>query len=230
MECANSLEAVRNSPPGCCVDALYNITNSTVNNRVLSYSLWSQCGVETFEECEQTISRTPIPNVTPCTDDEYTRQIFTLQCSGQYNTILDQVEEMEQCSQIRRTFVTLCHVNSQGENCNLVFDQIAINTGLNECNMDQTSCSDACREALEIFRNEQGCCFNLLYNNTEVDLGANEDDSEMFLASYELWNQCGVETPPLTCRNLLGGTPTTHRKDLVILTLVFALFVAMWNI
>ena len=227
-ECTNSLEAVRNSPPGCCVDALFNDTNSLMDNPILDYSLWSQCGVETFKECERTISREPIPNVTPCTEDEFTRQVITLQCSGQYNTILDQVEEMEQCSQIRRSFITLCQVNSRGENCNFVFNQTVIDTALNECNMDQTSCSDACREALETFRNKQGCCFNLIYNNTEIDISANED--EMFLASYALWRQCGVETPPLACRNLLDGTSKLHRKDLTILILFSALFVAIWNI
>ena len=247
MECANSLEAVRNSPPGCCVDAVYNITNSPADNRILDYSLWSQCGVETFEQCERTISRTPIPNVTPCTDDEYFRQLLTLQCSSrEINTILDQVEEMEQCSQIRRSFVTLCQVNSRGENCNFLFNDTALDIALNVCSVGQTSCTDGCRTTLETFRNDQGCCFNLFYNDTEAGISANVlSEDEMFIAGYALWNQCGIETPPLSCRSLLDDTDSMETEemvtlmtsrappqDLAITTFVFGhslAFLAMWN-
>ena len=96
MECANSLEALRNSPPGCCVDALFNVTDSPVDNSVLDYTLWSQCGVELFEKCQRTISTALISNATTCTDEEFIRQMAALQCtSGRFDSILDQVEEME---------------------------------------------------------------------------------------------------------------------------------------
>ena len=50
-----------------------------------------------------------------------------------------------------------------------------------------STCSDACRDGLQHFRRELGCCVNAIYNNSFVA-------KYLPFADYTLWSKCGLQS------------------------------------
>ena len=72
------------------------------------------------------------------------------------------------------------------------------------------SCSDGCREALQQAREDVGCCFNSIYNETF------ESDYLPF-AEYSLWSDCGLESEtPGFCSGLTSILPMSAGIYLLI--------------
>ena len=200
--CRSYLRSLR-SILGCCINSFLNFTDSPVQlQNIFSYSLWSRCGVETVESCNNGIVFTPIFNNKVCTDDDLHQQLAVAECSPPYSQqIVDALTNAEGCEDFLLVERDNCAVNSQGEHCGaesrdelISFTETGTATVvpvINNCATTLSSrfCSSSCRRSLQTLRNDLGCCANLIYNNP--NLGNNP------LVPSALWDQCGVTNPGL---------------------------------
>ena len=221
--CANALRALRENF-GCCISGF---NNSESSNPIFANSLWSGCGVQTVSLCESTVNIGPGGGQggTQCSDEEYDERVINAMCPDTLNRVVKRLRNVQGCSQLVDFYSEPCTVNSQGEFCSLVrASNDLFNPILNNCTMDQPSCPDGCVQSLEALRNDLGCCINSRFNGT-----TGTTQVTAFVTDYTLWKQCNVETPPLSCQNLLsGGRCTTTISAILIAVSTF--LVAMWNI
>ena len=190
----------------CCI-------HSSKKKIVLIPQLWSICGVQQPQPCEDT------PNVVfPDPEDLCTcslkcakTQSYALDCRYRaskkaefYTRCLDEevVEEVvESYGGIVEYALRHCHINHNGDFCNLIY--LNTNTRLDTYNKcyrllsgDTDMCSEDCRSALQGIKDIQGCCFNYNYNRSEdQDPYSDEINPVQEFSRYELWSTCGVETP-----------------------------------
>ena len=186
----------------CCI-------HSSREKIVLIPQLWSICGVQQPQPCEDT------PNVVfPEPEDMYTcslkcaqTQFYALDCryraskKAEFYTRCPDEGDVESYGDIVEYALRRCHINHNGDFCILTY--LDTNTRLDAYNKcyrllygDNDTCSEDCRSALQGIKDRLGCCFNHKYNRSEdqhsYSYRINPVDE---LSRYELWSTCGVETP-----------------------------------
>ncbi len=83
------------------------------------------------------------------------------------------------------------------------------------CGLTPTvSCSAECRDALEEFRSNLGCCVQTLFNSSVFGLDL------LPIASHQLWSVCGVESVELCADPFGGGTAHTGTILLIEVLLI----------
>ena len=204
--CSSYLRTIRSSL-GCCINSLLNTTDSSSELRELfSNSLWSCCGVETvLGSCNNGLNFRPIFNSKVCTDDDFHQRLATAECTSPYSEGIKNAFTREGVCQDELLFKQdSCKVNSDGERCGAEArdDLVALSeTGtaavlsvLVTCDSATTRfCPSSCRNALQTFEKDLGCCANALYNNP------NSPDRMLFTSA--LWNACDVDDPGLCNSN-----------------------------
>ena len=186
----------------CCI-------HSSKKKIVLIPQLWSICGVQQPQPCEDT------PNVVfPDPEDMYTcsfkcaqTQLYALDCryraskKAEFYTRCPDEEVVESYGDIVEYALRHCHINHNGDFCSLIY--LNTNTRLDTYNKcyrllsgDTDTCSEDCRSALQGIKDRLGCCFNHNYNRSEDhDPYSDEINPIQEFSRYELWSTCGVETP-----------------------------------
>ena len=186
----------------CCI-------HSSMEKIVLIPQLWSICGVQQPQPCEDT------PNVVfPEPEDMYTcsfkcaqTQLYALDCRyraskrAEFYTRCPDEEVVESYADIVESVLPHCHINHNGDFCSLIY--LDTNTRLDTYNKcyrllsgDTDTCSEDCRSALQGIKDRLGCCFNHKYNRSEdQDPYSEEINPVEEFSRYELWSTCGVETP-----------------------------------
>ena len=186
----------------CCI-------HSSKKKIVLIPQLWSICGVQQPQPCEDT------PNVVfPDPEDMYTcsykcaqTQLYALDCryraskKAEFYTRCPDEEFVESYGDIVEYALRHCHINDNGDFCSRTY--LDTNTRLDTYNKcyrllsgDTDTCSEDCRSALQGIKDRLGCCFNHNYNRSEYqDPYSEEINPVQEFSRYELWSTCGVETP-----------------------------------
>ena len=182
----------------CCI-------HSSREKIVLIPQLWSICGVQQPQPCEDT------PNVVfPEPEDMHScslkcaqTQFYALDCryraskKAEFYTRCPDEEVVEgDIVDLRR-----CHINHNGDFCYLTY--LDTNTRLDAYNKcyrllsgDNDTCSEDCRSALQGIKDRLGCCFNHNYNRSEDQHSYSYRINPVKeISRYELWSICGVETP-----------------------------------
>ena len=230
-ECQNSLTSVSNSL-GCCINAIFNITDglySSFGIPAFSYALWSSCGVEPPDiMCEGTLDF-----ILPSTPEQ--EQCDFSEISGCNPTDLDTIRKTVAddpgCDTYLDYFMDLCSFDEErGTYCaegNRIPSDTAmfltpITTTCSQAKLTQM-CSSECRQLLESFIENRGCCANTIYNSTYAT-ATGVDMIAQFLDDSTLFELCGVDAPPLTCTSKSGSLPLPLKCTLLILVIIALLF------
>jgi len=103
-----------------------------------------------------------------------------------------------------------CRLNNNGHYCGSFSDYF---TDIREANAeclagnDTVGCSDACRNKLEVLREDIGCCINEVLNNTRRTW------LYPSLFNYTLWESCNLTTPSPSCLpSPLSRSMTTEKS------------------
>ena len=119
-------------------------------------------------------------------------------CQDECVDILFQLAVLCDADEIAKTYRAYCG-QYDGKSCVELFiasvDEYA--TAFESANVscsgaNTTTCSPDCKSSLQQISATLGCCLNNIYNNSELGLGLSGYET---LNSYELWKECGVETP-----------------------------------
>lgn len=238
-DCQNSLIAFRNSW-GCCINTLYNFTGHPlmdpanpslqIVSSIFSNSFWAGCGVETVSSCQNSIQFSTVHNSPICTNLTFYQRIAALQCdvtAGQQ--IVDAILRENGCYQVAQAHADACGTNPQGQHCAAVvgadLDSVVnngvplINNVISQCSRISGTCTSSCRSAIQVFRDDLGCCVNNLYNTSIVNSLAG---GQHLATSYELWSLCNVETTSV-CPTMLSGCAATKGFLGVILLMIAVL-------
>ena len=209
-ECKNALEALRDAL-GCCINVFLNTTESPAYpfyRQVFGYPLWKLCDVQTVETCP-----IQLPNglgaIAPqrtCSATELAAYPFEALCIP---SILN-----DDCKSLSQYYRDLCSVDDKGEYCinrNIASHYTSyINSIPTACN-DTRDCSTECKNLLQGFRNDLGCCANSLHNST---FGFVTATNARFLENNDLFMRCSVEPPPSQCE--VKGLRGSASKNLPI--------------
>ncbi len=204
-ECRNGLMDIHSSL-GCCTNAFYNNTGLyAIFAPVLSYPLWSSCGVDPPDNtCDGALPYTlPATPQRTCTLDE-------IHACRKVDTDVIRNAVPEGCEAITQYNMARCsHMDASDDG--LCFAGLGTDTGvtipsiISDCATAVTqSCSSSCNETLENFVVSRGCCVNTLYNSTFSTVTGLSSSIPTF-QNRMLFDVCGVEAPPLTCPDV---TPT----------------------
>ena len=198
-DCRNSLMTIR-SELGCCVNAFYNNTlYAELFGAVLSYSLWSSCGVEQPNRtCDGALPYTlPATPTRTCTREE-------IEACRENDMAVIQNAAPAGCEAIISYNMARCSARSDGLCITDVGTDIeatgpiaSITTNCATAAATQ-SCSSSCETSLQNFVDNRGCCVNTLYNSTFSTVTALNALIPTFQNTV-LFDVCGIEPPPLTC-------------------------------
>ncbi len=205
-DCNSTLTTIRDEL-GCCTNAFFNNTLYATLAPVLSYSLWSRCGVEQPNStCEGALPYTLATNPTrECTPDELNG------CRVADQAVIQNAAPAG-CEDIIRYNMARCS-HLDGSEDGLCFDQLATDLtvtipsiGTNCAATAFTgTCSNACESTLQSFVDNRGCCVNTLYNSTYTTV-IGLDGLVSSLQNSDLLDECGIVPPPLTCPPLSDGS------------------------
>ena len=189
----------------CCI-------HSSREKIVLIPQLWSICGVQQPQPCEDT------PNVVfPEPEDVHScslkcaqTQSYALDCryraskKAEFYTRCPDEEVVGSYRDTVENALSHCHINDNGDFCSLTYlDTPHTNTRLDTYNKcyrllsgDTDTCSEDCRSALQGIKDRLGCCFNHNYNRSEDEHSYSYEINPVEeISRYKLWSICGVETP-----------------------------------
>ena len=194
-ECMTALEEFADRY-GCCIHSQNEITGEE-RTRVLTPLLWSQCGVERPEPCENT-PRSPANTAASCSFFCAAIKSAVLQCKHIGSELLQIYEDCgdtEWAKELRQT----CGFNDKGRSCGFASESLTTQeselfSAFDKCYryLSASECTPECRGALESLSDSFGCCVNNR-NTTAEENRAEEIDS--FVTDPALWAACGVQTP-----------------------------------
>ena len=92
-----------------------------------------------------------------------------------------------------------CRVDEQGDYCgsfsdNLDIVKLASEACLNQTTTTTMTCSNECRQRLQVLKEDMGCCINEVLNTTTIGPA-----NHLRLFEYSLWKTCGIDSPPENC-------------------------------
>lgn len=189
-------------------DSVQSLEMNIQDRNILKYSLIDN----NFHPHPQVTRRQALPNseIPTSQDLEYCdsirNDVFCLSGLGQrvVNISLS-------CGQSIEEEFTECARSESGAFCGSL---VSLNTLTRRylegnCSRAITSniCSTQCRNHLETFRSELGCCINAHLNTSSYQ-------STRLSVNYSLWNLCGVPLPAMECQNhgLNFNVPVTAQK------------------
>ena len=220
-DCRNSLTSIRDEL-GCCINAFYNNTVTyALFAPVLSYSLWSSCGVA---QPNDTSCVGALPYTLPTTPEQTCTYSDIIACRAEdINEIQNSIDGDANCGAFLQYVREVCSVDANGEGCivglptDLATTIPSIATDCSAVRSTQ-SCSSACRESLEGFVDGRGCCVNTLYNSTYSQATGLNFSASFILEDNMLFDLCEVEPPPLTCTD--GSLPLKSFSLMMLLPLI----------
>lgn len=191
---------------GCCISGAFNSSTFPLSAREpFRYSLWSNCGVDTVDNCPDN-SNIELPEVQ--VDPECSNlqvESARIACSGRFiSSIFNALSADDDCSPLIQVIEEGCGVNEAGRPC---FElSPSLNAGIISANFncsDTNACPSACVTSLESLVETTGCCINNVFNGTLSQL----TNATVSFLSDEFWSLCGLETPGI-CKSLFNGAPT----------------------
>ena len=182
---------------GCCIHSEIEIINRRERARVLTPLLWSQCGVERPEPCDNT-PRSPTDTAASCSFVCAGLKSRALQCKHIGSELLQIYEDCGDTESAKRLRQT-CGFNDKGRSCGFTFEILTTQdselfSAFDKCYryLSASECTPECRGTLESLSDSLGCCVNNL-NTTAGENRAEKVDS--FVTDPALWAACGVQTP-----------------------------------
>ena len=205
LRCSVSLQDLRNAL-GCCINTIFNITGPDQFNQIevaFDNALWSRCNVDIVNTTcvGPTIVYEIKDGLSPsCTFIEQANRVADAFCVDEEQERRDAVVAAHSsiCEDFDQYLDNYCTQDDNGRYC-LTRDgakdlETYINPIRDNC-QNKDSCSPKCKQYLEDFHNDLGCCLNVVYNSTAQILGLDtfplEDDS--------LFQLCGLDSPEPTC-------------------------------
>jgi hypothetical protein len=229
-ECGASLMTIRNNL-GCCLNTFFNTTEilGVIFGDILDYSLWSNCSVEPPNstcngELPFTLPATPTQT---CTFDDYEA------CrEGDFNTLRTSLTgqpascdvvvqyNLDRCSRMPRPGSEACILGLGTDTLTPPTENGIQAIGYN-CFLTRIlgSCSSSCRDSLQTFAENRGCCVNTLYNSTYA-LASGLNYSIPYFQDTVLFDLCDIDAPPLECG---GSLPLKGFALMMLLPLIVAL-------
>ena len=219
--CSGQLQALRDSL-GCCINAVFNRTDSPYADFFLSYfsyTVWRTCNVTP-------IITTTCTGMVPFNLPDFAKTSPNCSYSERLSSNLKQscilraqlmnnelIRSSPECTDYLEYNYRLCSVDHAGDFCvvtptpNSDYAEY-INVIIAACT-STSNCSRQCRQALQYFATNRGCCVNAIYNSTYTEaVGVHYS----FLEDTSLFDVCGVEPPPKNCSKLFA-TGTDHAID-----------------
>ena len=204
-ECATHLTTIRNQL-GCCINTVFNLTGPdqfTTVEVAFSYSLWSRCGVAPISTtCNFSITYevSSDPESSDCTLFEQTNRLAAAFCTPEESRVRSEVlANIPACANFNLYLDSYCTRNPVANRYCLTRDGPADTQNfldpIRENCQSNESCSDECRNYLQEFQNDLGCCLNVVYNQTARILGLDTFPLE----DASLFQLCGLSTPVTTC-------------------------------
>ena len=227
-ECRTSLLSIRNDL-GCCINTFFNNTAlyTPIFGPVLSYTLWSGCGVEPPNStCEGELSYTlPVTPQRTCSLDE-----ISICRESDIDEIKNSLAgEPGSCEAVLQYNLDRCSRNDDGDCIVNLGDDAGVNIPILQSDCAAAlltrvpdSCSSDCKESLEAFADNRGCCVNALYNSTYTVVTGLNFTISLFQDSV-LFDLCDVDTPPLTCAQPDGSLPLKAFTLMMLLPLIAAM-------
>ena len=180
---------------GCCIHSTAIADN---DERVITLApqLWSSCHLPRPEPCPDTPHFLEPRKKVACSYVCIITQYLAMDCK--YH-VRKQVTIYRECGDKERAVEAeqRCGLNKKGDFCavsSVQSDKKEVLTIYNKCYTFFTTnitCTSECKEALESFKQEYGCCLNNL-NNTRF---LSESDIGVQITRWDLWSSCKVATP-----------------------------------
>ena len=179
-----------------------NVHNDSASS--FTYSLWSNCGVETItENCSSSTIKLEPARIDPtCTEDTFGERTLSIFCRKEYvEDLRERLSDTEECQGFKSIYSgDVCNVNSFGTYCALLDDELSNNfTAASSSCRNTSTCYPLCTETLNNITNTVGCCFNDRYNDT--------NNPRPDWLSYEFWSRCSLK-PPEPCKEFLNDAAT----------------------
>ena len=180
---------------GCCIHSTA-IADSDKYVITLAPQLWSSCHLPRPEPCPDTPHFPDPRKEVACSFVCVITQYLALDCK--YH-VRKQAAIYNECGDHKRAveIEQRCGLNKKGDFCaisSLQSDKKEVLTIYNKCYRFFTTnitCTSECKEALESFKQEYGCCLNNL-NSTRF---SSESDIGVQVTRSDLWSTCQVATP-----------------------------------
>lgn len=197
-ECRNLLRDVRNEL-GCCINGNYNSSTSVLGLQdSFRFSLWSNCDVETVDECPDN-SGIILPDAEVDQNCDFVVESARAACSRRFiDPLFDALSVDDECADLIPLFQESCGADEAGRSCfDLAGDVLLLfNAASDDCSNTST-CTSFCMASLEDLIQGAGCCVNNLFNGTLQQQVLN---STFDFLSGEFVSQCGgIEIPPGIC-------------------------------
>jgi hypothetical protein len=233
-ECKAGLEEL-SSELGCCINSFYNNTGSHFGYLapLFSYRVFSACDVPTItDQCVPEFDPETIDVVNTndnCSYAEGQQLLLSSTCtSTSYDHIRGAVDSS--CDVILDFYRDYCSVDANNEFCvpteHASYDFQNHILPMNTYCTNWTACSPLCRDTLQNFQNDRGCCINAIYNSTlSYVAGAHQP----LLADASLFTLCGL-TPPTQCSSPFTSSGSMMLGSNIILMAFLALVVYMMNL
>lgn len=238
--CKNSLMYLRNEL-GCCINSYYNDTTPggsadySFATFLFSEYFWSsKCGLPDISNCDDQykLDVNIALNATCGSPADGLNQYLAYDCSPSEYELQKNIWENQlpsRCHNILESFRSnQCSRNRNGTYCAafaLTDFTNYITPVSTQCN--GRNCSSQCKDTLNAFQNNHGCCINSLYNSTyEVILGFNYPQ----YSNQDLFRSCDVQVPPAICpvdsttTASDGGSQTYSFMYLLLLISAISLF------
>ena len=218
--CSAKLQSLRTSL-GCCINAVFNRSDTEYMQYLGLFrsNVWSLCRVGTVPQtctAGNTLSYTYTPQRT-CNHTELQNTLLEDYCITTRQTqIQNSIRGMSSCNPYTEYYNSVCSVDSSNRYCislgNLTYIQQAyIDPMIRACfSGNALNCSSSCVASLTTFKNEYGCCVNVLFNSTYAEVHNVYLNTPIRFGF--VYPTCGIEPPPLTCtvRIIAPGGGSNH--------------------
>lgn len=198
--CRSFLELMRDTM-GCCINAYFNTTDYPLYERYkghVDYRLWSLCEVGTTDEvCKDSgLTLKHLDDQKSCSSQELVSRFVRYECSADVGqSLINALMKNDRCYIFSSVMVDACSSNNKGQYCaeaigtdiisNVITDPLLVS--LNSHCFPGSGCTPSCRNAIQEIKDTYDCCVNV-YNDSSIGL-------QLPSLSYEVWEECGIETP-----------------------------------
>ena len=207
--CNSTLQEIRDGL-GCCINAVVN--NTIPNNpfsafqRFFTNEMWvDTCGLEPItNNCTDilsfTIPTTPSSGTECSFGAQLTSELTPVCTPAMLERLNSLINENGDCDEYLEYAQQVCSVDENGDFCIATTTQDSDFTDflvpIQTICTNPSQCSPECSALLERFVSTRGCCVNSLYNSTHSRaIGV----PYSFLDNTDLFELCGVDTPPQMC-------------------------------
>ena len=203
--CRDLLASI-NEELGCCINTIYNNSNSIFNTPdSFRFSLWSRCGIQPVPKCPPSKIRVIPSHVDPtCDFNSFQDRIINLTCTKSFiQPIIAKLNASGDCQRYGEAVLQACGVDKSKEWCSSAKNLANLTDGIVAAQIacdNTTTCSGKCKHTLQTFDQTSGCCINSVFNNSLAGIAAPSYDC----LSYKFWSECGVHTPGI-CDTKLNG-------------------------